>query len=298
MPNKKKGRKKLSLYQKTTRQFWKVVKDKRKKGEKISYIDAKLKLKNIYVEVKQLQQNTDKSVFKGSTKKDYNFIKRLYRVTRVEPIDYIQEEEIFLPSDVYGGEYSTYWFDFNSTMELLQESTPEPIYDNITFTFDLDDSGSPNGINFQYNSIVENGITRPIKIDDISSLFFHTEFWDYCRKANNGLYNDSPPATFYIKERNGNKSVKYGITKFTAGNGTSVVPTPIEKPVEPTPIEEPVKPTESESIKLQELKNKENEIKLEIEKEKTKREEKYFELLSEGKIDAAMFERLVNQLYK
>lgn len=292
---KRKGRKKLSLYNRTVKYYWQVVGDSRSKGNNISYQDAKAKLRVVYKQVKSTQSQSDKPVFIGSKKRDYNFIKRLFKITKLQPTDYNTEptsqiELLPLPDANLNGESN--WYNFDQAIRILYEAS-EGGYDNLVFEFDLDDSGSVDGQRFILTEI--DG--RPIKITDITPLLYHTAFWWYCREHNNGEYNHSPVPMFYIKERRVNDYVKYGITGFKSGDGTAI-PTPI-KPVEETPQtkEEPTT-SESDAAKVAEETTKQEQIKLDIEKEKTKREEKYFELLMEGKIDAAMFERLVNQLYK
>ena len=293
---KQRGRRKLSLYNRTARYYWKVVKDNRSKGNQISYQDARVKLKKVYEQVKSIKEETGKSPFIGSKKRDYNLIKRLYRVTKLTPIDYPKEEELLpLPS----ADDSCEWYMFNRTMQLLDEAS-NGIYDNLQFEFELDDSGSVDGQSFILIEIEG----RKIRINDITPLLYHTAIWWYLREHNNGEYNVSPVPKYYIKERRGNEYVKYGLTGFTAGDGTTK-PTPIKPTEEKPPVVEDKQSSESDAVRIQELKTKEAESLKEIESEKTKQleikrktEEKYFDLLSENKIDAAMFERLVNQLYK
>ena len=270
---KRKGRKKLSLYNRTVKYYWKAVNDSRAKGNKISYLDARVKLRKVYKEIKSIQNQSDKPVFIGNRKRDYNLIKRLFKVTKLEPTDYNTEpnsqlELLQLPNANVTGEAN--WYNFDQSIRILNETSNNQ-YDNLVFDFDLDDSGSIDGQRFLLNQI--DG--RPIKITDITSLLYHTEFWWYCREHNNGEYNNSPVPMFYIKERRGNDYVKYGMTRFIEGDG-STIPTPVKPIEEKKTIEE--KPlVESEEVRLQELKtreaeelNKARQAEKEIEVEKTK----------------------------
>jgi hypothetical protein len=182
---------------------------------------------------------------------------------------------------------------------------------DTVFEFDCDDSGSVGGRRFTYTTIpgvagVEVAITGKNLVEVLAS----SELYWYCKKKEKEIEQFYP--RFYIKERRGNEYVKYGMTGFVEGDGSKVGE--VAKPKERPPIEEPKEENPSSpvsvgssenDVKIAEETTKQEGIKLNIEKEKTKQleikkqtEEKYFELLMEGKIDAAMFERLVNQLYK
>jgi len=245
---KKKGRKKLSLYNRTTRYYWKVVNEYRSKGNQLSYQDARIKLKKLYSEVKAIKEETGKSPFIGSKKRDFNFIKRLFKVTKIQPPDYPKEELLPLPD---AEDNKSEWYLFPREMTLLNETTNQ--YDNIAFDFDLEDTGSVDGQSFSISEI--DG--RKIRIGDIITLLYHTAIWWYLREHNNGEYNSSPVPKYYIKERRGNEYVKYGLTGFTAGDGT-IKPTPIK------PIEEKKEETKEEK------KISDSNSNIEIEREKTK----------------------------
>lgn len=282
---KKLGRKKLSLYNRTVKYYWRVVNTrpilarKKDREQKVSYKENLARLKHVYRKVKELQSQSDTPIFKGNVQKDYSLILNIYRIkpwneeeegVKKEP-DYL----IPLPNGQYSDERqigsSYYDLPFFIRDELNHRA------DDMIFEFECDDSGRPDGRNFSYTTIPnKEGKEVPITGKDLVEVLASSELYWYCKKLEKE--NEQFYPYFYIKERRGNEYVKYGMTLFIEGNGTVVGEA--AKPKEKPPIEEPKeeKPlVESEEVRLQELKTKEAEelnkarqAEKEIEVEKTK----------------------------
>jgi len=262
-PTAKRGRKKLSLYNRTVKYYWRVANTrpllarKKDREQKVSYQENRLRLKAVYRKIQELQQQSNEPIFKGNVQKDYSLILSIYKlkpwkedkVIIEEPLPYL----LPFPDGQYNDERSigSNYYD----LPFFVQDEMNPLALETIFEFDCDDSGTKDGRRFTYTTIPdENGNQVPIKGKNLVEVLAGSELYWYCKREydTQQIY-----CKFYIIERRGNEYVKYGMTGFTQGDGSVIGEKAIPKEKEESKEEKPT--TESEAAKVQQLKTKEAE---------------------------------------
>lgn len=279
---KKLGRKKLSLYSRTAKYYWRVARTrpllakKKDREQKVSYSENLFRLKSVYEKVKELQSQSPTPIFRGNVQHDYSLVLNIYKT---KPWETSTDKPLFLlpfPDGQFFDErqIGSNYYDLPF---FIRDEMDKSALDTV-FEFDCDDSGTVGGRRFTYTTIPGlDGIQIPITGKNLVEVLASSELYWYCKKKEKEIEQFYP--RFYIKERRGNDYVKYGMTGFIEGDGSKVGE--VAKPKEKKEVVEEEEVTGSvvssgaseNDVKVAEENTRQEQIKLDIKKEETKQKE-------------------------